>query len=137
MPLLETQAPYVGTGIEHKTAMDSGVMIVAKNSGKVEKVTANEIAVRRDSDNGLDVYKVRKFVRSNQGTCINQTPIVRKGDKVRKNQPIADGPSTDGGEMALGKNLLVAFMPWEGYNYEDAILLSERLVKDMYLHLFT
>jgi DNA-directed RNA polymerase subunit beta len=130
VPLLETQAPYVGTGIEHKTAMDSGVMIVAKNSGKVEKVTANEIAVRRDSDNGLDVYKVRKFVRSNQGTCINQTPIVRKGDKVRKNQPIADGPSTDGGEMALGKNLLVAFMPWEGYNYEDAILLSERLVKD-------
>ena len=101
-----------------------------KNSGIVERVTANEIIVRRDSDKGLDVYKVHKFIRSNQGTCINQKPIVQKGDKVRKNQPIADGPSTDYGEIALGKNVLVAFMPWEGYNYEDAILLSERLVKD-------
>ncbi|MDD4569019.1 MAG: DNA-directed RNA polymerase subunit beta [Tepidanaerobacteraceae bacterium] len=130
VPLLEPQAPYVGTGIEHKVAMDSGVMLVAKKSGKVERVTANEIVIRRDGDQGLDVYKVHKFRRSNQGTCINQKPIVRKGDKVRKNQPIADGPSTDRGELALGKNLLVAFMPWEGYNYEDAILLSERLVKE-------
>jgi DNA-directed RNA polymerase subunit beta len=130
VPLLKPQAPLVGTGIEHKTAMDSGVMIIAKNSGNVERVTANEIVVRRDCDQGLDVYRVRKFVRSNQGTCINQKPLVGKGDKVTKNQPIADGPSTDCGEMALGKNVLVAFMPWEGYNYEDAILLSERLVKD-------
>ena len=105
-------------------------MIIAKNSGVVERVTAREIVIRRDSDNNLDVYKVHKFLRSNQGTCINQKPIVKKGDRVEKGQPIADGPSTDHGELALGRNVLVAFMPWEGYNYEDAILISERLVKD-------
>lgn len=130
VPLMITEAPFVGTGIEHKVAMDSGVMILAKNSGVVERVTGREVVVRRDSDNNLDVYKVHKFLRSNQGTCINQRPIVKKGDKVKKGQPIADGPSTDHGELALGRNVLVAFMPWEGYNYEDAILLSERLVKD-------
>jgi len=130
VPLMITEAPYVGTGIEHKVAMDSGVMIIAKNSGVVERVTAREIVIRRDSDNNLDVYKVHKFLRSNQGTCINQKPIVKKGERVEKGQPIADGPSTDHGELALGRNVLVAFMPWEGYNYEDAILISERLVKD-------
>ncbi|MCG0275810.1 MAG: DNA-directed RNA polymerase subunit beta [Thermosediminibacteraceae bacterium] len=130
VPLITTEAPLVGTGIEWRAALDSGVMIVAKNSGVVEKVTAREIVIRRDSDNGLDVYKVHKFMRSNQGTCINQRPIVRKGDRVEAGQPIADGPSTDHGELALGKNVLVAFMPWEGYNYEDAILISERLVKE-------
>ncbi len=130
VPLMQAEAPLVGTGIEHKVAMDSGVMIIAKNSGIVERVTAREIVVRRDSDNNLDVYKLHKFLRSNQGTCINQKPIVKKGDRVEKGQPIADGPSTDQGELALGRNVLVAFMPWEGYNYEDAILISERLVKD-------
>lgn len=130
VPLLITDAPLVGTGIEYKAAVDSGVMILARNEGIVEKVTAREIAVRRDIDGGLDVYKVHKFMRSNQGTCINQRPIVKKGQRVVKGQPIADGPSTDHGELALGRNVLVAFMPWEGYNYEDAILLSERLVKD-------
>jgi len=130
VPLLLPEAPLVGTGIEHKAAMDSGVMIIAKNSGVVERVTGQEIVIRRDSDNGLDVYKVHKFMRSNQGTCINQKPIVKKGQRVDKGQPIADGPSTDHGELALGKNVLVAFMPWEGYNYEDAILLSDRLVKE-------
>nr|WP_245523132.1 DNA-directed RNA polymerase subunit beta [Thermosediminibacter oceani] len=130
VPLITTEAPLVGTGIEWKAALDSGVMIVAKNSGVVERVTAREIVIRRDSDNGLDVYKVHKFMRSNQGTCINQRPIVKKGDRVEAGQPIADGPSTDHGELALGKNVLVAFMPWEGYNYEDAILISERLVRD-------
>jgi DNA-directed RNA polymerase subunit beta len=130
VPLLATEAPLVGTGIEHKTALDSGVMITAANGGVVERVTAREIVVRRDSDKGLDVYKVHKFLRSNQGTCINQRPIVKKGERVIKGQPIADGPSTDKGELALGRNVLVAFMPWEGYNYEDAILLSERLVKE-------
>ncbi|MDI3481019.1 MAG: DNA-directed polymerase subunit beta [Tepidanaerobacteraceae bacterium] len=130
VPLLVTDAPYVGTGIEYKAAIDSGVMILAKNDGVVERVTGREIAVRRDIDGGLDVYKVHKFMRSNQGTCINQRPIVKKGQRVTKGQPIADGPSTDHGELALGRNVLVAFMPWEGYNYEDAILLSERLVKD-------
>lgn len=130
VPLLNTEAPVVGTGIEHKVALDSGVMILARNSGTVEKVTGREIVVRRDDDKGMDVYKVHKFIRSNQGTCINQRPIVKKGEKVSAGQPIADGPSTDQGELALGRNVLVAFMPWEGYNYEDAILLSERLVKD-------
>jgi DNA-directed RNA polymerase subunit beta len=130
VPLLVTEAPLVGTGIEHKAAVDSGVMILARNDGVVERVTGKEIVVRRDGDGGLDVYKVHKFLRSNQGTCINQRPIVKKGQRVVKGQPIADGPSTDHGELALGRNVLVAFMPWEGYNYEDAILLSERLVKD-------
>lgn len=130
VPLLVTEAPYVGTGIEHKVAVDSGVVILAKADGVVEKLDGREIVVRRDSDEGLDVYKIHKFMRSNQGTCINQRPIVKKGQRVKKGQPIADGPSTDKGELALGRNALVAFMPWEGYNYEDAILLSERLVKD-------
>jgi len=129
VPLIKTEAPIIGTGIEYKAARDSGVVVLAKNDGVVEKVSAREIIVR--TDNGKkDVYKLLKYMRSNQGTCINQRPIVRKGDRVVKGEVIADGPSTDNGEIALGKNILVGFMPWEGYNYEDAILISERLVKD-------
>ena len=129
VPLLRTQAPLVGTGMEYKAARDSGVVILAKNAGIVEKVTAVEIHVR--TDNGkLDTYKLLKYLRSNQGTCINQRPIIYKGEHVEKGQVLADGPATDNGELALGFNVLVAFMPWEGYNYEDAILLSEKLVKE-------
>lgn len=129
VPLLRTQAPLVGTGMEYKAARDSGVVILAKNAGTIEKVTANEIRIR--TDNGaLDTYKMLKYLRSNQGTCINQKPIVYKGERVEKGQVLADGPATDKGELALGFNVLVAFMPWEGYNYEDAILLSEKLVKE-------
>ena len=129
VPLLRTQAPVVGTGIEYKVARDSGVVILAKNAGTVEKVTGFEIQVR--SDGGvIDSYRMMKFLRSNQGTCINQKPVVYKGERVEAGQVLADGPSTDMGELALGYNVLVAFMPWEGYNYEDAILLSEDLVKE-------
>ena len=129
VPLLRTQALLVGTGMEYKAARDSGVVILAKNAGVVEKVTAVEIHVR--TDNGkLDTYKLLKYLRSNQGTCINQRPIIYKGERVEKGQVLADGPATDNGELALGFNVLVAFMPWEGYNYEDAILLSEKLVKE-------
>jgi len=129
VPLIRTEAPVIGTGIEYKAARDSGVVVLARASGTVEKVTANEITIRRKNGQ-KDVYKLLKYVRSNQGTCINQRPIVRKGDKVEEGDVIADGPSTDQGEIALGKNVLVGFMPWEGYNYEDAILISEKLVKD-------
>lgn len=132
VPLLRTQAPLVGTGMEYKAACDSGVMILAKHAGVVETVTADNIVVRT-ADGKRDEYKLQKFLRSNQGTCINQLPIVFKGDEVEANQPIADGPSTDHGELALGYNIIVAYMPWEGYNYEDAILLSENLIKrDIY-----
>ncbi|MGF7058335.1 DNA-directed RNA polymerase subunit beta [Brassicibacter mesophilus] len=130
VPLLKTQAPIVGTGMEYRAAKDSGVAIVAKNSGVVTRVTADEIIVRRDEDAQLDRYKLLKFKRSNQGTCINQRPIVSKNERIEKGQVLADGPSTDQGEIALGKNLLIAFMTWEGYNYEDAILLNEKLVKE-------
>ena len=128
VPLLCTQAPIIGTGMEYKVAVDSGVCILAKNAGVVERVTGDEIVIRKD-DGGLDKYSVLKFKRSNQGTCVNQRPIVYKGDKVVKGQVLADGPATDHGELALGYNVIVAYMPWEGYNYEDAILLSEDLVK--------
>jgi DNA-directed RNA polymerase subunit beta len=137
VPLLVPEAPLVGTGMEHKAAKDSGVTVVAKRGGVVERVTANEILIRVQEEvdgkivlGNLDRYKLLKFMRSNQGTCINQRPIVRKGDIVKKGDIIADGPATDQGELALGKNVLVAFMTWEGYNYEDAILLSEKLVKE-------
>ena len=129
VPLLRTQAPLVGTGMEYKAACDSGVMILARRAGTVEKVTADQIMIRTDAGD-LDVYKMQKYMRSNQGTCINQVPIVYKGDSISERQPIADGPATDHGELALGYNVIVAFMPWEGYNYEDAILLSEKLVKE-------
>jgi DNA-directed RNA polymerase subunit beta len=129
VPLLRTQAPLVGTGMEYKAACDSGVMILAHREGTVEKVTADQIQIRTDKGD-LDVYKLQKYMRSNQGTCINQVPIVYKNDRVAAKQPIADGPATDHGELALGYNVIVAFMPWEGYNYEDAILLSEKIVKE-------
>ena len=129
VPLIKPEAPIIATGIEYRAARDSGVCIIAKNSGVVEKVTASEIVVRTESGT-KDYYKLLKYQRSNQGTCINQRPIVRKGDKVEEGDVIADGPSTDNGEIALGKNVLVGFMTWEGYNYEDAILISEELVRD-------
>ena len=132
VPLLVPEAPVVGTGIEYKAACDSGVVLLARESGVATRVTANEIVIR--DDEGVEhVYHLQKFARSNQGTCINQHPIVSEGDRVEKRQPIADGPSTDHGEISLGRNALIGFMTWEGYNYEDAVLLSERLVKeDMY-----
>jgi len=129
VPLLKSEAPIVGTGMEAKTARDSGIVVLAKNPGIVERVNGELIQVRNDEGH-LDTYKLAKFERSNQGTCINQKPIVSKGQRVEKGEVIADGPSTDQGELALGKNVLVAFMPWEGYNYEDAILISHELVKD-------
>ena len=129
VPLLSTEAPAVGTGMEAKAAVDSGVCVVARNAGIVERATSNEIVVR--TENGeKDVYHLTKFKRSNQSNCYNQKPIVFKGDKVEQGEVIADGPSTCNGEIALGKNPLIGFMTWEGYNYEDAVLLSERLVKD-------
>ena len=129
VPLLRTEAPVIGTGMEHKAAVDSGVCIVAKNAGVVEKSTSKEIVVRKD-DGNKDVYHVIKFARSNQGNCMNQRPIVFKGDRVEAGDVLADGPSTSNGEIALGKNPLIGFMTWEGYNYEDAVLLSERLVQE-------
>ncbi|KJS22785.1 MAG: DNA-directed RNA polymerase subunit beta [Clostridiaceae bacterium BRH_c20a] len=131
VPLLRTDAPLVGTGMEFKAAYDSGVMVIAKESGSVQKVTANEIVINNDQGK-TDNYKLTKFDRSNQGTCINQKPLVRSGQRVEKGDLLADGPSTDKGELALGRNVLVAFMTWEGYNYEDAILLSKKLVKEDY-----
>ena len=128
VPLLVTEAPYVGTGMEYKAARDSGVVVLAKHAGTVEFVDAERIAIRRDDNNGLDEYKLLKFKRSNQGTCINQRPIVSHGEHIEEGEVIADGPSTDLGEIALGKNLLIGFMTWEGYNYEDAIILNERLL---------
>jgi len=129
VPLLTTEAPIVGTGMESKTARDSGVCILAKNDGTVEHVSAVEIGIRT-KDGGYDLYKLSKFARSNQSNCYNQRPIVDKGEKIKKGQVIADGTSTANGEIALGKNPLIGFMTWEGYNYEDAVLLSERLVRD-------
>ncbi len=129
VPLITTDAPIVGTGMEFKAAKDSGVVVLARESGVVQKVTATQIVIK-NSNGKLDRYDLAKFEKSNQGTCFNQKPIVRKGQRVEKGDVIADGPSTDEGELALGRNVLVAFMPWEGYNYEDAILLSEKLVKE-------
>ena len=129
VPLLMTEAPVVGTGMEEKSAVDSGVCIVAEGDGVVERATSKEITVRQ-TNGKLRKYKLTKFLRSNQSNCYNQRPIVVKGDKVRAGDVIADGPSTSNGEMALGKNPLIGFMTWEGYNYEDAVLLSERLVQD-------
>lgn len=130
VPLFRTQAPLVGTGMEYKAACDSGVMVLAKRAGEVVRVTADFIEVRADEAGEIDHYKLQKYLRSNQGTCMNQVPIVYKGDHVEAKEPIADGPATDHGELALGYNVIVAYMPWEGYNYEDAILLSEKLVKE-------
>jgi len=139
VPLLKTQAPLVGTGMEFKAACDSGVMILARRPGVVTYVDADIIKVKVDdafvnsTKDKFDVYHMQKFVRSNQGTCINQIPLVEEGESVHARQPIADGPATSNGELALGYNIIVAYMPWEGYNYEDAILLSENLIKrDIY-----
>ena len=129
VPLLMPEAPIVGTGIEYRAAKDSGITVTAKNDGIVEKVTGDEVIVR-NKNNVLDKYKLRKFKRTNGGTCINQRPVVAKGEKVKAGEILADGPSTKDGEMALGKNVIIAFMTWEGYNYEDAVLISERLVKE-------
>ena len=130
VPLLMTEAPVVGTGMEAKAAVDSGVCQVARNAGVVERSASNEIIIKRDSDGNKDVYHLTKFKRSNQSNCYNQKPIVFKGDHVEAGEVIADGPSTQNGEIALGKNPLIGFMTWEGYNYEDAVLLSERLVQE-------
>ena len=129
VPLLTTEAPVVGTGMEVKAAVDSGVCVVAEQTGTVERSTSKEITIRHE-DGTKKTYKLTKFLRSNQSNCYNQRPIVVKGEKVEAGQVIADGPSTSNGEMALGKNPLIGFMTWEGYNYEDAVLLSERLVQD-------
>ncbi len=155
VPLLRTEAPLVGTGLEHKAALDSGAVAICRNDGEVIRVTSDEIIIRRKKDpdgpnnringrtgelldtvripgisGGADIYVLQKFKRSNQGTCVNQHPIVRKGEIVKTGEIIADGSCINKGEMALGRNILVAFLPWEGYNYEDAILLSEKLVKE-------
>ncbi|WP_108817017.1 DNA-directed RNA polymerase subunit beta [Loktanella sp. Alg231-35] len=135
VPLLQAEAPLVGTGIEEVVARDSGAAIMAKRGGIIDQVDAQRIVIRATSDlelgdAGVDIYRMRKFQRSNQNTCINQRPLVKVGDKIQKGQVIADGPSTDIGELALGKNVVVAFMPWNGYNYEDSILISERIVRD-------
>ncbi len=129
VPLLRAEAPLIGTGVEFRAAVDAGDVVIAEKPGTVDDVSADDITVR-EADGTVHVYKLLKFRRSNQGTCINQKPMVSVGERVKKGQVIADGPSTDTGELALGKNLLVAFMPWEGHNYEDAIVISERLVKD-------
>ncbi|HJG96426.1 MAG TPA: DNA-directed RNA polymerase subunit beta [Romboutsia timonensis] len=129
VPLVRREAPVIGTGVEYRAAKDSGAVVVAKNSGIAERVTADEIIIKRE-DGVKDRYKLLKFKRSNAGTCINQAPIINKGDQVEKGDVIADGPATDLGEIALGRNMFVAFMTWEGYNYEDAILINEKLVKE-------
>ena len=131
VPLLQTEAPVVGTGMEFVAARDSGAIVLAKRAGAVESVDASRIVVRTsENDGGVDIYSLVKFQRSNQATCINQKPIAKVGEVVERGDVLADGSSTDGGELALGKNVLVAFMPWGGYNFEDAILISERLVKE-------
>ncbi|MDD3022603.1 MAG: DNA-directed RNA polymerase subunit beta [Syntrophomonadaceae bacterium] len=129
VPLIKTQAPIIGTGLEYKAAKDSGAVIVSKKAGIVQRVSADRVVIKND-EGELDTYNLLKFVRSNQGTCYNQRPIVKVGERIEANSIIVDGPSTDQGELALGRNVLVAFMPWEGYNYEDAILISDRLVKE-------
>mgnify|MGYP002407569601 FL=1 len=130
VPLLVTETPIIGTGLEYKAAMDSGAVIIAEHDGKVVSVTASEILIKRNDNGMIDKYILLKFKRSNSGTCVNQRPIVFKGDEVKKGQIIADGPSTHDGDMAIGKNLLIGFMTWEGYNYEDAMMLNEKLVMD-------
>jgi len=136
VPLLRTDAPLIGTGMEAIVARDSGVTVVAKRDGIVEDVDASRIVIRADedgkkeNDSGVDIYTLIKYKRSNQNTCINQRPIVQVGEQVRKGEVIADGPATDMGELALGGNVLVAFMPWGGYNFEDSILISEKLLKE-------
>ena len=135
VPLLKPESPLVGTGIESDVALDSGVTIVAKRNGVVDKIDGKRIVVKATdvkdlSQSAVDIYNLSKFKRSNQNTCINQKPLVKVGDKIKKGDIIADGPATKLGELALGKNVTVAFMPWQGYNFEDSILISERCVTD-------
>ena len=130
VPLLKTESPIVGTGMEYKAGVDSGVCVLAKEAGTVISVSADRIVIRRDTDGQQDTYKIIKFMRSNQGTCTNQRPVVSHGQHVEKGEVIADGPSTSGGEISLGKNVLIGFMTWEGYNYEDAVLINEKVVRD-------
>jgi len=130
VPLLKTENPIVGTGMEYKAAVDSGVVVLAKHAGYVSRSCADQITIQRDDGEGEDVYRMVKFLRSNQGTCINQRPVVTKGEHVAEKQAIADGPATCNGEISLGKNVLIGFMTWEGYNYEDAVLINEKLVRD-------
>ena len=134
VPLYKPEAPLVGTGMEFVTARDSGAMVICKRRGVVDSVDSERIIVRaavyNDNDGAADIYRLVKFKRSNQNTCINQKPLVKQGDRVDAGQVLADGPATDKGELALGRNTLVAFMPWRGYNFEDAILVSEGLVKN-------
>ena len=135
VPLLRAEAPFVGTGMEGVVARDSGASIGARRTGIVDQVNSTRIVVRAAEESdptkpGVDIYRLMKFQRSNQNTCINQRPLVKVGDQVKKGDIIADGPSTELGELALGRNVLVAFMPWNGYNFENSILLSERIVKD-------
>ena len=141
VPLLRAETPYVGTGMEHVTARDSGAVVICKRSGIVDSVDSERIIVRVDGsahegqlsrEVGADIYQLTKFKRSNQNTCISQKPIVFQGQRVKKGAVLADGPCTDLGELALGRNVLVAFMPWRGYNFEDAIVVSEKLVKEDY-----
>ena len=129
VPLLKPESPVIGTGMEYKAAKDSGVVVLAKQDGIIDKVSADEIVIK-DKDGARHNYHLLKFLRSNQGTCINQRPIVEEGEQVKKGDIIADGPATDNGEIALGRNMLIGFMTWEGYNYEDAVLLNEKLVRD-------
>jgi len=130
VPLLKTERPFVGTGMEYKAAVDSGVTVLAEHAGTVTKVDAERVVIKRDDSVETDEYKIIKFLRSNQGTCVNQRPIVEKGEHVVKGQVICDGPATSEGEVSLGKNMLIGFMTWEGYNYEDAVLINEKLVKE-------
>ncbi|MBQ2897663.1 MAG: DNA-directed RNA polymerase subunit beta [Clostridia bacterium] len=130
VPLIKPESPIIGTGMEYRAAMDSGVVVVAKNDCTVLKVAADKVVVREEETGEIRTYNILKFTRSNQGTCINQRPVVKEGDFVKKGELIADGPATENGEVGLGKNVLIGFMTWEGYNYEDAILLNENLVKD-------
>src|SRR5437773_10855927 len=138
VPLLRARAPFVGTGMEYITARDSGAVILARRMGTIDYVDSQRIVVRVESETedgkemGADIYPMTKFKRSNQNTCITQKPIVKVGQKVHKGQVLADGPCTELGELALGRNVLVAFMPWRGYNFEDAILVSEKMVKEDY-----
>ena len=132
VPLLQSEAPYIGTGIEQRAAFDAADMIIAEGNGTIAQITGTTLTVEYEAEKtlGRKTYKLKKFQRSNQDTCINQKPLVNEGDRIKKGDVLADGPSTDLGELALGKNLLIAFMPWKGYNFEDAIIISERLVKD-------
>ena len=130
VPLLFPESPLVGTGMEEVSAYDSGVCLIARNSGEVSYVSSREIHIKRDKDKETDVYRLLKYKRTNQDTCFNQKPLVSKGDKIKEGEVISDGPSVENGELALGRNVLVAYMPWNGYNFEDAIIISEKLVKE-------